>query len=158
MLGLYANLNRRSRILAAGATGYSVTGTTNETTLVTVPLPANTLLPHGCLVIETTWTMTGSTNNKTPRVKLGGTNFYSRAEASGTAVAQARAVRISARSSTSQISEAAGVVLPYGGLTSACTTGAEDLTTALNILITGQLANSGETLTLERYFIEVLNP
>lgn len=134
----------------------SVTGTLLETTLATISVPANTLAANDTLVVVIWLSMTGSTNNKTPRVKLGGTNFYSRAEAGATTVFQARTTKIKARTTSSQMTTFSGSVGTDGNLTSAMTTGTVDLTTTLSLLLTGQLALDTETLSVEAYEVYVV--
>ena len=146
------------RILGGSSTAVSHTGDTNEYTYATVTLPANTVKANGRLLVVTLWSFTGSTNSKTLTVKLGSTAFFSGVFTSAANVVDARAVEIWARSTSSQVSIPASSTGFSGVSNSAVTTGAEDLTTSLDLTIKGTLANSGETITLEAYQVIVFNP
>ncbi len=78
-----------------------------------------------------------------------------------TALTTRTSTEISNRNSlTSQIAApAAGVsnFTGYGTSAAAVTTGAVDTAQAFEVRITGQLANSGETLTLESYRVRLID-
>lgn len=145
------------RTLAQSATSVSLTGTTDETTLASYTLPAGFVRTGGRIEVYTLWSMTGSTNAKTKRVKIGSTAFMAVATTSGTTVALGRLTTLFARSRTSQLAILASAPSGAGAQSSANTTGTEDLDTSLTLAITGQLASSGETLTLEAYSITIFN-
>ncbi len=138
-------------ILAASAAASSHTGDTNETTLATITVPANALGANGYVVIESLWTVTNSANNKIVRTKFGATTMMS-----ATFTTQAtynNLVRISNRNATnSQVSSTTTVGAGgWGQSTSATNTAAIDTTASVSVTLTGQLANTGETITLESY-------
>lgn len=133
----------------------SVTGTTTETTLVTCTIAANAIGPNGQVEIWTLWSTTNSANTKTLRVKFGGTAYYA---SPVTATLSANAVtRIANRGvANSQVGFQAVATAGVGnGGANANTTSAVDTTASVAIDITGQLANSGETITLESYLVRV---
>jgi hypothetical protein len=137
------------------AVAASITGTLTETTLVTCTIPANAIGPNGQVEIATLWSSTNSANTKTLRVKFGGTAYYA---SPVTATLSANAVtRIANRNATnSQIGFQAIATAGIGnGGANANTTSAVDTTAAVNIDFTGQLTNTGETITLESYLVRV---
>ena len=146
-------------MLASSAVAVSHTGNTNETVLATVTIPAGLMGLNGILRFDVLWSITSSGNNKTTRVRLGGiggTEFHSLIN---TTVASVRALRnIQNRgSASSQISEWAGGLGP-GSTSSAVTTGTVNTAVAQDLVITGRLASAGETITLERYIVELITP
>lgn len=155
-------ITNAARILAQSAVAVSGAADTNENTLATIPVPANAMGPNGTLRIWTSWTYTNSANVKTIRVRFSGaagTQFFSRGETT-TAIAN-NVTTISNRNATnSQVSGGTAngtlTVTGLGTSTGAIVTGAVDTTVATTLVITGQKALDSETLTLERYLVEVL--
>ena len=134
-------------------TASSVTGTTTETTLATITIPANAMGPNGQIEIIPLWSFTNSANTKTMRVKFASTAFYTQA-ATATAVTQSL-VRIANRNSASSQVGAPGANAGLGNFTAAVITSAENTTSPVTLTITGQLTNTGETITLESYLVRV---
>jgi hypothetical protein len=133
-----------------------VTGVTSETVLATITVPAGVMGPNGVLRITTQWSVTNSANAKTLRVRLGG--------ASGTAF-QSTGISTSAtfrhqveihnrNSAQSQVGMSPSAA--WGGSGGAVVAGAVDMTSTQSIVLSGQLGNSGETITLESYLVELL--
>lgn len=145
------------RVLATSAVAASHTGNTTETALATIALPAGAMGPNGVLRVTGVITGTNSANNKTWRLRLGGgvgTEFASFAlTTSGTGVLHRL---ISNRNNAaSQVSMALNSTNAFGNSTTAPATGAIDTASAQDIVISAQLANSSETVTLESYMVEV---
>lgn len=160
-------LNRRGLLqklglpwmLAQSAVAVPLTGTVAETVLATIPLPGGAMGANGLIRINTLWTMTSSANVKTPRIRLGGaagTEFYSQTH---TTVATLRH-QTEIMNRNSQSSQVGFPTIAGGGGWStsaqAITTGAIATSADTTIVISGQLANSGETITLQAYNVEVL--
>jgi len=142
-------------VLAASAVAVPLTGTTTETALATITIPAGALGANGWVEIEHAWSYTNSANNKTERVRLGGlagTAFHSTV---ATTSASLRAhTRIANRGvANSQFGFVAAA--SFGGSSAASVTGAIDTSAAQDIVISGQLANTGETITLESYTVKL---
>lgn len=141
------------------------TGTTAETELKRVVIPAGAVGPSGCIRITTQWGYPSSANNKTPRVKFG---------INGVAIGSASTVRGSANLTTTQVfrdqvviqnvnSQSSQVYYQpaitgggWGTNASAAGTASVDTSGSIDIIFTGQLANSGETLTLQHYLVEIM--
>lgn len=137
------------QVLAQFGGAVSAPANTNENTLVSYTLPGGTPGPNDTIEIWTQWTHTNSANNKTMRIRFGGTSVLGIVV---TTTATSRFVtHIQAANSL-----VAQVTSPNSQLgTSALSV----ITTAINtavdvpILITGQKASAGETITLENYSI-----
>lgn len=143
-----------TRTIALAAPGASLTGTTAETTLATITIPAGVMGPNGQVEVEVLFTVTGSTNAKTPRVKFGGTAFYAPAITAAATLSVSGLVRISNKASvSSQIGFSAAANAGFGGGTTASVTAAVNTASTITLLITGQLASSGETMVLESYAV-----
>jgi len=146
------------RVLARSAVAASVTGSTSETTLASVTIPANAMGANGVLRISAEWSYTNSANNKTLRTRLGGlsgavfdtivptTNAYQR-----------RQCEIKNRNAANvQLGPPSGFAGGgWGTATNAVATGALDTTVAQTLVLSGQLASAGETITLQSYLVEL---
>jgi hypothetical protein len=131
---------------------------TNENTLATITVPANTLGANGGLRILTQWSMTSSANNKTIRVR------YSGAAGSqfGLVIATTRTGQnlvthiVNANATNSQKGGSYGTDSSGQALNNQNVTASADTTASTTIVITGQKATAGETLSLEGYLVEVI--
>lgn len=145
-------------VLASSAIAASVTGTLTETTLATVTLPAGAMGANGAIRVTSVWaTPGGSANAKTVRTRLGG---ISGAQVMAIGVTTSLSVSESTRliqnrnSASSQVTRNSGSP-GSGGSSAAPTTSAINTAVAADLVFTGQLANTGETITLESYMVEV---
>lgn len=140
--------------VAMSGTQVSHTGDTNEFTFATVTLPANSMGANGQLRITALWSFTASTNAKTMRVKFGDTYFA--APSVSTTGQQSYQDIVFVRNRNNTASQVGGPAnyQGTGASTGALVTAAVDTTAAVTILFTGQLASSGETVSLEGYSIE----
>ena len=141
------------RVLAASAVPASHTGSTSETTLATVSVPAGAMGANGVLRVTTTWSYTNSANTKTHRMRFGGTNIYVN---SVTTTATVRVEnQIHNVNSESAQKGWANNNAGFGTSTGSITTTAIDTTAAQNVTLHAALANAGETITLESYLVEI---
>lgn len=153
-----ANL-KSPHILAQSGVASSVTGTTSETTLATITVPANAMGANGAVRIWCAWSWTNNGNSKTPRIRFGGTGgtvFTSNTLTTSQSVQDVKIIQ-NRNATNSQV----GTTNTIGGFSNssvATVTAAIDTTAAVDIVISGQLANSADTLTLERYLVELLVP
>jgi hypothetical protein len=147
------------RILAQSAVAVSGAADTAENTLATITVPANAMGPNGTLRIWTSWSYTNSANGKTLRVRFSGASGTQFMNPTVTAsVVTSQITQITNRNATnSQVSasgaNASGIVVGSG---TALATSAVDTTVETTIVITGQKALGTETLTLERYLVELI--
>jgi hypothetical protein len=141
------------RLLAASAVAASVTGTVNETALATVTIPGGAMGLNGGLHIHTTWSHTNSVNNKTLRARLGGiagTQYMTQVATTTASLSDFRRVR-NRNSASSQVGATGAASVPYGATGAAIVTSAVDMSASVDLVLSGQLASAGETITLENY-------
>lgn len=143
------------QVLAQTGVAVSHTGDLLETTLATITVPAGLMGPNSVLRIIPLFSYTNSANTKTLRVDFGGTDFYS-VPATTTTVSQQLIMIRNQGATNAQVGHASSVVAGVGATATAKTTAAVDTSTDQTITITGQLANAGETITLEGYTVEHL--
>lgn len=142
-------------LLASTNTSVSVTGTVDQTELGTVTLPGGLVSANGILEVSSFWTMTNSANNKTIKIKIGqttdpatgGSSILNRIETT-IAIHQHLCILRCANSTSSQKAIASGLSAGLGVTTLSNFTDTYDLSTDKRIFLTGQLANTGETITL----------
>lgn len=142
-------------LLASTNTSVSVTGTVDQTELGTVTLPGGLVSANGILEVSSFWTMTNSANNKTIKIKIGqttdpatgGSSILNRIETT-IAIHQHLCILRCANSTSSQKAIASGLSAGLGVTTLSNFTNTYDLSTDKRIFLTGQLANTGETITL----------
>jgi len=131
----------------------SLTGTTTETTLATVTIPAGLLGSNGKIIVYPLWTMTNSAGQKSFKLKLGGQTCYQVSLTTSAHSASLLLVRnfnsVSAQKTSTGLSAGLGATTATISNTTVNTAIAQDLT------ITGQLANGTDTMTLEGFFVEI---
>jgi hypothetical protein len=142
---------RAPKVITLGQSAAAVphTGDTNEATLASITIPAGTIGNNGQLTIETQWTWTNNANNKTPRVKLGGSTIYGLAH-TATAGLSTRHRIANRNAANNQVSINAASDNFYGG-SAAAATYSVDTSQDVTLTITGQCANAADTITLESY-------
>lgn len=144
------------RLLAQSAVPIPHTGTTAATLLATIPVPGKSMGPNGALRITVYWSMTNNANSKNLVIRFGGaaTQFWS---AGLTSVAAAGCqIMIHNRGAVgSQIGNAGGTAGSLGTLP-AMVLSSENTDVDQNIQIVGNLTNSADTLTVERFTVELL--
>ena len=136
------------------ATPVVLKDTTAETTLLTVNIPAGLIGIGGKVKMYPLYSMTNNANNKTLRVKLGGSTAFSTVVSNSLQSSALVIIRNIGSESVQKSSTA--VVSGLGNIGTALTTLAIDTSVATTITITGQLAVGTDTLTLEDLFVEVV--
>lgn len=145
-------------LLAASAVAASVTGTTNETTLATVTIPAGAMGTSGGVQINSSWSTTNSANTKTIRARFGGasgTAYLSGGVTTVASIADSRRIK-NRGSADSQVGSLAAIQGGFGTSGAAVITSTVDTSAAVDLVFTGQLTNTGETITLENYEVWLL--
>lgn len=143
-------------VLARSGTAVSHTGSVSETALATISVPANSMGPNGVLRVTIVMSMTNNANGKTGRVRLGGL-----AGTSFAAVALANfqswrhQTQIQNRNATNSQIATTDLQVGFGASTAAVITGTLDTTASQDLVISGTLTNSGDTITLESYLVEL---
>ena len=143
-----------ANIVAASSGPASVTGTTIETNLAALQIPANAWQPNGLVTLVTLWSYSNNTNNKTLTVRLtnlkGGTTgpvISSLATVTTTATAQTLYMVRNNSSPNAQLNFVSGTnPFAVAGSTIIATT--INTTQALYFNINATLANAADTVTL----------
>jgi hypothetical protein len=143
-------------VIAQSGAANALTGTTSRTAMASVSIPAGTLGPNGFIRVTMQWSNTSSANAKTIDTKFGGTTFLNLSGFTSTASNRYQFVLMNRNATNSQIANpAAQAGGGWGTNTGSPTTGSVDTTSTQTLEIGATLANSGETITLESYIVEV---
>lgn len=156
--GQFAGQIRERYVVAASGVQVSNTGNTSETALATIAIPAAAMGANGFVRVTFVFSHTNSGNNKTIRVRFGGLSGTVYLSTVNTTTTTGRAEveifnRNSASSQVGFLTASAGFSL---GLAAGIVTSAVDTASAVDLVISGQLASSGETVSLESYVVEVV--
>lgn len=134
----------------------AVTGTTGEATLATVTIPAGLMGPNGWLRITTNLTMTNNGNNKTFKIKLGGSELTNTTGGVTNSAASNRIITVVNRNDVaSQAVHAPSANSTQGETDGASTTLSINSDADMTLLFTGDLADAGDELALEGYTVEI---
>jgi hypothetical protein len=144
------------RVLAQSSVAVSHTGSVTETTLATITVPADTMGNNGRLRITAHWSYTNDASNKITRIRFNGSQLVS---ATNTTTAQQRQqIELANQNSLSaQIVSIPGAPTGFGTTTTAILTHTIDTSADRNITITGELADTADTITLQSYVVEILH-
>ena len=145
-------------ILGASAVSASHTGSTVETTLATISVPANAMGANGIIRVTAQWSFAGAGGTRTPRIKFGATTYGGPALTSAGLSARVQAQWANRNNTSSQVGNEPTQVNWSQNNTAVSTTSAIDTTSAQNITLTGQLSSAGDTITLESYLVELIRP
>lgn len=144
-------------VIAQSAVPVSVGASSAEETVATIAIPANAMGPNGLLRIWTLWSFTNGADDKILRVRFSGAAGTQYLAATQTTTAGYYTLtEISNRGATNSQVGHANINNPFTNTTVAPVTSAVDTAAATTIVITGQKETAGDTLTLERYLVEVL--
>lgn len=139
----------------------SVTGTTNETVLATIAIPAGAIGANGSVEVEALFSQNNSGNSKTARIRFGasgagtGGTLYD-AAANTTNLAEKMHQRIGNRgAANSQVGNQILGDEGWGAGASGHQTSAINTANATEIALTGQLANAADSITLEGYIVTI---
>lgn len=144
-------------ILAQSGTAVSGAADTNENTLATITVPANAMGPNGQLRIWTDWTWSNTADDKTARIRFSGASGTIFLTVLGTTSVGLAAITLISNQNNAAV-QRGGITGsgPFAVRTAAAVTAAVDTTAATTIVITGQKETGTDTLTLDRYVVEVL--
>jgi len=144
-----------SSILAVSSTFASHTGDTSETTLATVSVPAGALGTKGFVRIQALWTHSNNGNNKTPRIKFGGTTVSAPVLTTNDQFEDLTVVK-NQNSAASQRFAIVAATNVFGSIAGSGGTATVNTAAAFDITFTAQLANAGDVLVLQYYMIELV--
>lgn len=145
-----------ARRIAQSGTPVSVTGTTTETTLATITVPANAMGPSGMVEVLPVFSYTGTAGAKICALKLNGTTIWT--GSTGTSILQQKAWLSfhNSNSASAQVaSNPSGNTGGVGSGTTAIIRTSFDSTQALTLTITAALASAADSATLEGYLARV---
>jgi hypothetical protein len=131
------------------------TGVITEISMASVTIPGNSMGVNGATEAVSTWGMTSSVNNKTMRVKFGGTAVTT-AVLTTNIQAQLFSRIINRGVTGKQISSQGTSGGGLGGAAGASIYPAIDTTADVVLLFTGQNANAADNLVLEGYNATIL--
>ena len=144
----YPVILRPVEMLSGSAVAASCASTGFDEVLASFTIAPGILGVNSILQVEPLWTFTSSANNKIVKVRLGGATVYNAART--TSVKEAPLIVLANRNSL--MSQIQPYDYGYGAAgTGAPATYAIDFSRPVDVEITGQLANSGDSLKLE-YF------
>lgn len=149
-------------VLAQSAVPASVTGTTVQTVLATISIPANTLGINGALRITEIWSVTNNANTKALFNAIGGVGTLPpniSLTTSGIYTIQYSVMNRGALNSQvfPKVTSSASGASYQASATTVGTSGI-DFSAAQVLTMSAQLGVSTDAVTLEGYTIEVLNP
>jgi hypothetical protein len=145
-------------LASSSAAGNSVTGTVTETALATITVPGGAMGLNGGVMILVTWTVTNSANNKVLRIRFGGaagTAYSSVTVTTNATYSDMRRIR-NRGATNSQVGGASGGANALGTSTTSVITSSLDTSVAQDIVLSAELANTGETITLQSYEVWLL--
>ena len=131
---------------------------TSEDTLAAITIPP--ISAKGGIRITTHWTATNGANNKTPRIRFSGASgtVYFTATITTQTTWQIVTEIFNQNATNSQRGGTRGETGSGTNLFLADVTSAVDTTASTSVVITGQKATGTDTLTLDGYLVEVINP
>jgi len=146
---------RLSQILFYDLTAaVALTGTTVETTLVTITIPAGLIGANGKVKLYPLWSTTNNANTKTLRVKFPSNTVYTAPASNTVHVGGLVIIRNLGSESIQRVSS--GMLAGLGGTISSIAHATVNTSAATTITITGQLAVGTDTMTLESFFVEIV--
>lgn len=143
---------------AQSGTAASVGAVTTEATLATISFAGGEIGPNGWIQVITHWTVNNNANAKNLRIRVGGsagTIYYDYNATSVVGNARPTFIINNNSASAQKSSMPTGNTTGFGQYTSAGPTSAVNTASAWDLVITGQKAVSGDTLTLEGYQVLV---
>lgn len=143
--------------LLAQGVGGNHTGDTNETVLATIPVPAGAMGANGLIVVRAKVQKTGTAGTMQTLMRFGlsgagltGAQVWASAASGSTVLMAEWLVSLSNLNNAGSQLGGGGANSGLGTLTTALTA-AIDTTQATDFVISGVLANSGDTITLAFY-------
>ena len=149
---------RKPYELARSSASVSHTGDTSETALATISVPGYTMGETGMLRVTPFWSGNNGAGTKTIRVRfssIAGTAYHSQALGATIQSALATTYILNTTSSAQIGGLAAASTTGVGTSTAAAPTGANDTAADLTLVLSGQLADAADTVTLRGYVVEV---
>lgn len=142
-------------VLYSNLTTSSLTGTTTETTLATIPIKGGVLGVNGKLRFYILGTVTNNANNKIFRLKHAATTLWQVAHTTAVGVTS-QILFLNKNSESSQVTALYNTTGFGGGAVTAVTPSAIDTSADFSLTITGQLADSADSISVTAIFAEIM--
>lgn len=143
-------------LLFVDTVGATLTAVTTETVLTTFTLNKKLASPNMAIIVNSVWSMNNSANIKTPRVRFGGvtgTEYVNPQIASNSSFQSECLIRFK-NALNSQVGMASTQWPAYSAAGGAVVTSSLDMSVNdADIVLTGQLANAADNLTLRAYTV-----
>lgn len=136
----------------------TITGTTDETSVYQLTIPANSMGATGSLRISLLWSMTNDASNKSLRVKFGNATPLTLVTTTSSIVSMAAQVTIQNMGATNSQEAHASIASSLTSTQTALVTAAMDTTVDQLLEITLQLADGTDTASLRRVLVELIRP
>jgi len=135
-----------------------VTGDTSEHDILTLSnvIPANSLGPNGMIKVWSRWVYEGTAAIKTPRIKFGGTTFFSNGVAATNLITQSEVMISNFGATNLQHAFDPTIASQVGNSPNGLTTSTIDTTSAQSIVFTMQLTNGADKGRLDDYLVQVM--
>lgn len=140
----------------AGAPSAALTGSTTETVIASVTIPAGAL-KNAALRLDTQWSHTNNANNKTLKMTIGGQTVFSVVQTTTASTSDLRTISNPGTGDVQRGPNASATgATAFGGATGATLALTLDTDSPLVIEFRGQLANAADSITLEDYVVEIV--
>ena len=142
-------------VMYSNLTTMSLTGTTAETTLATIPIKGGVLGVNGKLRFYILGTVTNSANGKVFRLKHASTSLWQVAHTTAVGVTSQILV-LNKNSESSQVTSLFNAPGTGGAPATAVTPSTINTSADFSLTITGQLANSADSISVTAIFAEII--
>ena len=142
-------------VLYSNLTTASLTGTTAETTLATIPIKGGVLGVNGKLRFYILGTVTNNANAKSFRLKHASTPLWQVAYTTAVGIT-AQILFLNKDSESSQVTALFNTTGLGGNTATVVTPSAIDTSADFSLTITGQLANSADSISVTAIFVEIM--
>lgn len=142
-------------VLYSNLTTTSLTGTTTETTLATIPIKGGVLGVNGKLRLYILGTVTNSANTKAFRLKHASTSLWQIAYTTAVGVTS-QILFLNKNSESSQVTSLYNSAILSGNTVTAVTPSSINTAADFSLTITGQLADSADSISVTAIFAEIM--
>lgn len=142
-------------VLYSNLTTTSLTGTTTETTLATIPIKGGVLGVNGKLRFYILGTVTNNANNKFFRLRHASTLLWQVAHTTAVGVTS-QILFLNKNSESSQVTSLYNSSILSGSASTGVTPSAIDTSADFSLTVTGQLADSTDSISVTAIFAEIM--
>lgn len=142
-------------VLYSNLTTTSLTGTTAETTLATIPIKGGVLGVNGKLRFYILGTVTNNANAKTFRLKHASTPLWQVSHTTAVGITS-QILFLNKNSESSQVTSLFNSAILSGSAATVVTPSSIDTSADFSLTVTGQLANSADSISVTAIFAEIM--